>query len=107
MLFDLFLRSLTPAYHIFLVLVGAVKCEYGNLENNDFEKLSYGNLIIFEVKWAQSYRLEITDFVVRNSLILTPIRCQLNQHFKYTFFIQKCFAQLFSNYSLDLRFFGK
>jgi len=35
------------------------------------------------------------------------MRCQFHQHFKYTFFVQKCFAQICSNYSTALQFFGK
>jgi hypothetical protein len=34
-------------------------------------------------------------------------RCQFQQHFTRTFFVQKCFAQLFSTYILALYFFGK
>ncbi len=34
-------------------------------------------------------------------------RCQLHQYFTCIFFIQKCFAQLFSTYSLALWLFGK
>ncbi len=33
--------------------------------------------------------------------------CQFHQHFTLTFFVRKPFAQLFSNYSLALWFFGK
>jgi hypothetical protein len=29
-------------------------------------------------------------------------RCQFHQHFRCTFFVRKCFAQLFSSYSLAL-----
>ena len=36
-----------------------------------------------------------------------PLRCQFHQHFKSSFFVQKCFSKLFSNYSLVLNFFGE
>jgi hypothetical protein len=35
------------------------------------------------------------------------LRCQFHQHFMCNFFIGKCFAQIFSHYSLALWFFGK
>jgi len=35
------------------------------------------------------------------------VSSQLHQHFTRHFFVQKCFAQLFSNYILGLNFFGK
>jgi hypothetical protein len=30
---------------------------------------------------------------------------QFHQHFTFTFFVQNCFAQLFSNYTLAFKFF--
>jgi len=36
-----------------------------------------------------------------------PHRCQFHQHFTLTFFVQKCFAQLYSYYSLVLGFFWR
>jgi len=34
-------------------------------------------------------------------------RCRFHQHFRRNFFVQKCFVQLFSSYSLALWFFVK
>jgi len=40
--------------------------------------------------------------------LLLESRCVLiHQYFTNDFFVQKCFAQLLSNYSLALNFFGK
>jgi len=42
----------------------------------------------------------------RRLLVAQQHWCQFHQHFTCAFFVQKCFAQLFSNYSLALYFFG-
>jgi len=48
---------------------------------------------------------DFTTFAERRQTL--KFRCRFCQHFKRNFFIQKCFAQLFSNYSLALNFSGK
>jgi len=44
---------------------------------------------------------------VRRTLMKSPTRCQFHQHFTRSFFVWKCFAQLFSCYNLALKFFVK
>jgi len=47
-----------------------------------------------------SMRTQATQTDVNN-----VARCWFHQHFTSSFFVRKCFAKLFSNYSLALKFF--
>jgi len=68
---------------------------------------------------AEMCKLEVVELLLKSGSKLeaknvdgnTPLllsvtssdnRCQFHKHFTQNFFVQKCFAQLFSNYSLAL-----
>jgi len=60
--------------------------------------------ILFQLFGTHSFAIQESLFVLLRRYF---VRCQFHQHFKLAFFIQKCFVQLFSSYSLASNFLRK